>query len=134
MGSDLSSAGRAAGVGLGLSGNSISIDRFTSTPQAIVLGSNVVVAHSLGAAPFDVYVLIRCNIAELGFSINDEVDLTSGMAGASEGWCWAADGNNITLTFGVSGIAVLRQNAPIGTATLITVANWSAIIKATQSL
>lgn len=109
-------------------------NKFTSTQQAIPsAGTTLTVAHSLGAAPFGINLVLHCTTAEWGWSIGDEVHL--GACGYTATWAsgdgllsWA-DATNVNVVQGSGGVIdIFRKDT--GVTQNLTQANWKLIVKA----
>jgi len=101
---------------------------FTSAEQTVTVDTVLEVAHSLGAIPTLIQVVLRCKTTEHGFSVADEI-VTSGFTPGTgdSGYAISMDATNVTITQGDS-IRVMSQST-LDTAA-ITVGNWKWVVKA----
>jgi hypothetical protein len=100
----------------------------SSSPAAIGSnGSNGAIAHGLGATPTNMYMVIRCNTAEAGYAIGDEV---SGFNtnGSNQGIFPSANATNLQWVIGSGGIFI--SNYGSGGNFSITKANWGIVFYA----
>lgn len=109
-------------------------ESFTSAEQSITEAGSLVLAHSLSNAPPLIRVHLICKIAELGYSINDEVAMDIGQMSSSTtedyGLSLVPDATNINVRYGLSSRVFLLIHKTTGVATIITKANWRLVIKA----
>lgn len=110
------------------------IEKFSSGEQTITSGGQVVIAHGLSSSPTIVNYKLICKSAELGYSVDDTVDVTpilSGITlGASRGVSSVVDESNITIRFGSSASSIELLNKSNGNLQPITNANWRLIVEA----
>jgi hypothetical protein len=106
---------------------------FESAEQAIATTTLVTVAHGLtngagaGRVPKFFRVVIRCNTAEFGFAIGDEVDVTGGAidsANNASSGC-TADATNIYIGTSSSQPVVLNRSTLARVS--VTIANWKYV-------
>ena len=99
---------------------------FISAEQTMTVNTVLEIAHSLGAVPTLVLVFGRCKIAEIGYSINDEVPMNHALRGTSDGSNISYDATNITV---VQDAAMLFINQTTFAHNNITLANWKLVTK-----
>ena len=103
---------------------------FTSTEQTVTVDTLLSVAHSLGAIPTLVHVVLRCTTADLGYEQNDEVFFSGfgALVGtADHGITMAVDATNVTITQGLQ-INCLNEDDFNG-ANIVTT-NWRWVVRA----
>ena len=105
---------------------------FVSAEQALAMGTLYTVAHGLGVMPNHIRVVQRCKIAELGWSIGDEHQLSQYDMGTSYGGQISANATNIDVisqqTYQMA--AIRNRSSPAATGAYPTVANWRYVIYA----
>jgi hypothetical protein len=99
---------------------------FASVDQAITLGGLITVAHGLGARPVAIFTYLRCAVAELNWSVGDELVLPNGADGGSGASNTVvgiyADATNIYVRVGAGAPIIPNKNT--GAYSGITPANW----------
>ena len=103
--------------------------RFESAEQA--LATTVDVAHGLGAVPWGMRAIIRCKTADLGYAVNDEVDVTA--VRHTSGLVIHAAGADATNAFwrisSLPGLQLPNKATP-ATVAAITPASWRLVFRA----
>jgi hypothetical protein len=103
---------------------------FTSSEQTVTTDTKLDVAHSLGAIPALVQVVLRCKTTDLGYAVGDEViyhgnvDLSLSV---DRGAIIMSDSTNVTIIQGL-GIALLGKST--FNVAGITVGNWKWVVRA----
>lgn len=106
--------------------------KFTSSPVAISTGALLEAAHGLGIVPTKVRTILKCISAELGYSVNDTIDVAGIYAAATSGngVTTFADATNVGMVISASApIYIVQKSTPWTTAT-ITLAKWEIIFYA----
>lgn len=99
---------------------------FTSAEVAIgAPASTTTVAHGLGVVPRHIFVAIRNKTTEFGYSVGDEIDLSSTDNG--NGRTIYSDATNVGIVL-VGAIAISRRDTFANGN--ITAANWKYIVRA----
>ncbi|KKL76766.1 hypothetical protein LCGC14_2041670, partial [marine sediment metagenome] len=120
------------GQGLKRSGSSVvgglSAPEFVSGEIGIAANGTLSTAHSLGAIPTLVHVILRCTTTEYGYSVGDEIYMNDvqGTAG-SIGQTIASDATNIVIVTGTA-INIMRKDTHVRGA--ITLASWRWVMRA----
>ncbi|MAN60909.1 MAG: hypothetical protein CMI60_03075 [Parvibaculum sp.] len=108
------------------------ISKFESSATSFSNGALITSAHSLGAVPTFVTLDLVCTSAELGYSVNDVIQLAGGHAdpsGGNEGVGIRKDSTNVYVRIGSSGIGEYTyQNSGSGQA--LNSSKWNLVIKA----
>jgi len=99
---------------------------FQSADIPATYSTQPAVAHGLGAKPLLLTMVLKNTTAELGYSIGDEITITSYDAGTSTTTV-VADAVNITISIG-AGITINHKNS--NTRASITAANWVFVVRA----
>lgn len=102
---------------------------FTSSEQTVAVDTVLDVPHGLGAIPSLVQVRLRCKTADVGYSVGDEIVVSSGPVDLvnDRGWTVQTDATNVTILQGAA-IPVINQGSLNGSS--ITVGSWRWIVKA----
>lgn len=107
---------------------------FESANQNITSGGSLTIAHSLGRKPVLVQAYLRNTTAELGYSIGDELLLTSSnhISGGAAGYGVAIvpDTTNLVARYGSLAQVMAILNKSDGTGNFITAANWRLFLRA----
>lgn len=99
---------------------------FISTGQALLNGNGITtVAHGLGAVPVWTHAYVRCVTAELGYSINDRVYISTD-PGSSAGLVFS-DATNVSY-IQTGTINVITKNTYVNST--VTPGNWLLVIEA----
>ena len=99
---------------------------FESSPITLAINTVHSAAHGLGAIPKLIQAVLRCTTAEHGYSIDDEVLVSSYYETSSIGTTVAADATTIYMIYTAS----LRVfNKSTAAAAGITTANWDVVLK-----
>lgn len=102
---------------------------FESSALSITTGSLVNTAHSLGAAPKQMWAVLRNATTEFGFSVGDEVQLNNYIddnSGGDNGFLLGADATNIFYYIN-SPLRVVRKDT--GALDGITTGNWTIVLR-----
>ena len=107
----------------------VQTSRYTSSNQALPGSAGVVtLAHGLGAIPRLVRWVLVCTTTDLGYSVNDEVDLWVADQNSPQGrpaFSTTANATNlICQQASTTTINVLRRSATIGDSDSITNGSW----------
>ncbi len=102
---------------------------FLSSDQTVATNTRLEVAHSLGATPTLVQLVLKCTTGDLNYSVGDEVVMhTTTPATANAGIVVFSDTTNVTIVQGDS-IEMLGHDTSFSSAS-ITVGSWRWVIKA----
>lgn len=100
----------------------------TSGEQVVTLGVSGVVSHGLRKRPDLVKAWLRCKDAELGYSVNDEVDLSVATAGGVGGMSVMTDTSNLRYSIGNPyGISINPKAG--GAYDYVTPSKWRLLLK-----
>jgi hypothetical protein len=119
---------------LKLTSSSSSVVKFTSTEQTITSGGSLTIAHGLGVKPDLIKVIIKCNTAEGGYSVGDELFIseydTSAGANVARGCAIVRGVTNLIIRYGNAPNVFDGLRKDNGAAFNITSANWRTIFLA----
>lgn len=101
---------------------------YVSAEQTITAGTNVTLAHGLSGVPAIVRVVLRCKTAELGYLVNEEVDMTFQYTFGGGQVQTSSDATNVYITFGNNVNLLNKLSMP--NVTTITYANWRWVVRA----
>lgn len=104
---------------------------FESAELVFALNAAVSAAHGLGVVPKLFKAVLRCKTAEGGYSVGDEVDVTSYSGVWQTGYpvsSCTVDATNITWAQSGSAFMFAMKNATNGFS--VTAANWKLILRA----
>lgn len=110
-------------------GRTVSIASYQSASPT-TLSTNLMVAenHGLGARPTSVDVVLRCLTADAGYSVGDEVHLSTYDApGVQNVVVWA---NATQVGANISGNTRLANKTTNATAVVLTGTNWGVVLRA----
>ena len=105
-------------------------NQFESAEQTVTASTILTIPHSLSAIPTRVRVVLRCKIAQHGYSVGDEINIFAVNSSPGLGHpavAETADATNILLVQGV-GFIIISQATLIDVS--ITTANWKWVIYA----
>ena len=105
------------------------VTAYDTDEKTISAGTTTTITHRLTARPRKRWCVLVNKIAELGFSVGDEVDAVGFEDASDYGLSVAADATNLYVTVGAAGIRVMRRNFPIGEFAAITADNWRFIVR-----
>ena len=114
----------ASGAG-GAAGGGIFTSAFESSPLSITASTDHAVAHGLGVRPSGMQAFLRCNTAEFGYAIGDEVEFMNDGATNYRG-LYA----NITNIGWYTGVNLVVTNRTTGAEQQVTLASWDIILRA----
>lgn len=106
---------------------------FESTQQTITAAGSLALAHGFAAKPKLIQLSLVCTTAELGYSLNDEVFLSGGMASeatANRGVSIVPDATNVNVRFGSAATTFVIPHKTTGVATAATNASWRFVVRA----
>ena len=103
-------------------------DSYTSAEQTITSAGSLQLAHGLGAKPELVQFRLKCQTAELGYSIGDEVCFDN--SASDKGVSCVIDATNINIRFSSALKAFYLLNKTTGNTNEITNSYWKLIVKA----
>lgn len=116
------------GAGVLSFGSGLPAPDFISAEQTVTFDTQLDVAHGLGAIPTLTFVVLRNKTAELGWSVNDEID--SKMVDHSlidRGVTLRFDATNVTILQGINVDVHTRTGFNISA---ITPASWKWVVRA----
>lgn len=100
---------------------------FTSAEQAVVVDTELPVAHGLSAIPTLVSVVLRCKTTEHGYAVGDEVDVaTLDTSVLDRGVTISQNATNVVIMPASNIDLVSRTTANHVT---ITAANWRWVVR-----
>lgn len=107
---------------------------YVSAEQTITSGGLLTLAHSLGAAPKLCFLRLVCKTADLGYSVNDVIDVaTTGgidVNGSTRGLIVRSDATNVYVRFGTNAAPLTVLTATGGASASIAIANWRLVVSA----
>lgn len=105
---------------------------YISAQQAITAGGALTLAHGLGAVPKFTVVSLHNVTTDAGYTTGQEFDapMFYDDGGAARGLSIIKDATNLTVRFASPANTYQVPHASTGTATAITDANWTLIVKA----
>lgn len=114
-------------------GLSFITQEYLSGEQVIPPGQATTLTHSLGAIPKIINISLICKIAEHGYAVGEEAQLSGGMltyltSGMHFGIQLASTSTSIKLKVASTGAGVIHMTT--GVASQITPANWRLIVRA----
>lgn len=137
-GTDTTKAATSAGVAAAIAAASgVLTHAYESTEQTITSAGSLTLPHSLPSPPKLIQYALVCKTAEVGYSINDVLDIQAGYPGsagsANKGLGVTYDATNINIRFGGGGGSTEVFSIPhktTGIFTALTNANWKLIVRA----
>lgn len=106
---------------------------FASSQQTITGGGLLTLAHSLGVAPKLISAYLVCQTAELGYAVNDQVEVSlvvNSTAGNTRANGVYFDATNVYVRFFNGGGVFTIANKTTGNTSTITDANWKLVVRA----
>lgn len=105
---------------------------YESANQTITASGGLTLAHGLGARPKLVQIVLVCQTAENGYSVDDEVPVLPPMRepNANTGLAVRVDATNIYVRFGSSSTPLRGIHATTGAAISFTNNNWELVARA----
>lgn len=107
---------------------------FESSEISLTTNTLTTVAHGMGTTPKEIWAVMRCKIAELGYSVGDEVcmDNWTYTQSSTENYnnLLAYNATNVYLRTGVGGSSSLIRNLSTGSVASPTAANWRWVVRA----
>lgn len=105
---------------------------FTSPEQTITSAGSLVIAHGLSVEPTLIQVRLICKIADLNYSVDDEVIMGNSSTGtfANKGHSVVPDATNLNIRYSSDANVYAICDKTTGTVSNITIASWKLIIKA----
>lgn len=125
--------GNLVALGQPLLGTIALNEAFESAEQTVAANSTVSVAHGLSSRATMVTAVLRCDSADLGYSIGDEVFLLSGQGSTANDLgisIYTPDASNVEVAFGNDAGALRIIEKGTRALSLITPANWKLVIRA----
>lgn len=103
---------------------------FTSAAQVITPNGSLTIAHLMTVKPELVQGYIRCDIADLNWSVGDEIVISplASDAGSAYGFACRRDATNLLVKYPNSNCFGV-PDFTTGTMSTITAANWSLFLK-----
>ncbi len=102
---------------------------YATDEKTLTNGATTTVAHRLKSPPFQMWGVLICKTAELGYAVGDETPIPGFEDASDYGVSLSCDATNIYATAGASGVRLMRRSAPIGEFATITNANWRLIVR-----
>jgi archaellum component FlaG (FlaF/FlaG flagellin family) len=90
-------------------------------------------AHGLGVKPKLIAAALICQTAELGYSINDEVEISTGQQDSlanTRGLSVVPDATNLNIRYGSQTTTFSLVRKDTGVAAAATNANWKLVMRA----
>lgn len=108
------------------------ISRFVSAEQTCPAATGTIsVAHGGTRAPDQVWAVLRCKTAEIGYAVGDEVQLLNQSSNSARDTLIGANTSNCFARFDMSGaMTPAVRNFSTGAWTAVTAANWRVVLKA----
>ena len=103
---------------------------YVSTAQTITSAGLLTLAHGFGAAPSGLACRLRCQTAEHGWAVNDEMAAELSPSGAPKVNSIWADATNVYVRFSNTASCFNGGNKSTGSAAELTNANWRLIVRA----
>jgi hypothetical protein len=98
--------------------------KYDSGEQTITAAGNLVLNHGLGYVPTDVWAVLVCKIANLGYAVNDIVVAPAVMTSGSFGVAVTTTSTQLNIRFGSSAGAIAIGAKATGVYTAIVAADW----------
>lgn len=106
--------------------NTLVAPDFTSSEQTVTFDTVLDVAHSLGARPTLIQVVLVCKTTQHGFAVDDEI-IFAGNSSIDNSVTINMDATNVTI---VQGANILIHNQSTLNASSITVGSWKWVVRA----
>jgi hypothetical protein len=104
---------------------------FESTQQTITSSGGLTIAHGLSAKPTLMCPVIQCTTADAGYSIGDEVLISTHYGAAeSRGVSLSPDATNINVRFATGAAVFSIHNKGTGAIVNAVNANWRLVVRA----
>lgn len=103
---------------------------YDSGEQTITSAGALNLSHSLGAKPSVVSASLICKTAEAGFSIGDEVMVTTWGGGSNQGFACRITTSQLQIRFGSDSTVFTVSHMTTGAATILTNSNWRLRLRA----
>lgn len=106
---------------------------YTSTAQTLTAAGALTLAHGLGSAPRLVSARLKCQSADLNYSVNDEVIIApagTGASGDNFGVSIVPDATNLNIRFGSQTNIFVIVNKTTGGSSVIDLTKWKIIFDA----
>lgn len=103
---------------------------YTSAEQTITTSGLLTLAHGLGATPTRFSFRLKCQTAEAGWSIGNEMMAEMSPSGASKINSVYADATNVFVRYSDQASCFNGANKSTGAAVALTNANWKLIVRA----
>lgn len=113
----------------------LTVTELSSQALMTTLKTTKTFAHSLGALPKAVQVTLRCNTAELGYAINEEISLPQRAdvnSGNLVGILWSFDATNVYVMSGNHANFKQLLHKTNGTMVTCTAAYWDIVVRVTH--
>ncbi len=124
-------AGRFGAAGAaGSTGSGVFSSSFESSELGIAASTEYSATHGLGVIPAGMQAFLRCKIAELGYSINDEVEFLNGNAGSPPTVHYKGLYSDLTDIYWYTGASLAITNRTNGEMAAINLANWKIVLRA----
>ena len=105
---------------------------FTSGAQTIVNAGLVTVAHGLGSRPDIVQLYFKCTIADMGYSVGDEIiiDYLMNDTSSSRGTAVIPSTTNVSVRFSANPLRIPRKDTSV--VNTMDINDWDLYIKAVR--
>lgn len=109
-------------------------ESYTSPAQTITSAGSLTLAHGLSSSPTLIQARLICTVAELGYSINDEVFIPAGgtnlNSNQNTGFSLVPDATNLNIRYGSEASSFDILNKTTGARAAITNSSWNFIVYA----
>lgn len=108
--------------------------QFTSASTSYTNGGFITLAHGLGETPKFVQIVCVCKVANLGYSVGDEVVPNNGASTtgslSSSGFSYYWDSTNVYIQIGLNGLSLHQKSATAGAYASASSTNWNVKARA----
>lgn len=104
--------------------------KYVSPEQTITLNASIALTHGLGGRPSVVAAHLVCKAGELGYSINDEVEIPLSYVHYASGGGISARSTPTQILVRISSVLVGVHSLASGSTAAITPANWRLVVRA----
>ena len=118
--------------GTAVSNSSVFTKSYESSEQTMTSAGQLILAHGLGVKPKLITCTLVCKTAELGYSVDDEVEvyLNADNGSNAPGTSMRKDATNLTIRFSSSAACWVLPRADNGQRAGLTNTNWRLVVRA----